>query len=66
MPYRYRCHACAADGRRHGSRADAKTDRAEHRDRAHHGLTPDDEILHEPGLLAVGARWMLARLAARR
>ncbi|MFJ4682028.1 hypothetical protein [Streptomyces sp. NPDC088789] len=66
MPYRYRCNACAADGRRHGSRADAKTDRDEHRDRAHHGLIPNDEIQQEPGPLAIGVRWLLARLADRR
>ncbi|GHI91711.1 hypothetical protein [Streptomyces olivaceus] len=66
MPYRYHCRACAATGRRHGSRADAKTDRAEHRAQAHHGLAPDDEVLHEPGLVAISVRWLVARLTDRR
>ncbi|MBZ6085890.1 hypothetical protein KVH15_33445 [Streptomyces olivaceus] len=66
MSFRYHCRACAATGRRHGSRADAKTDRTEHRARAHHGLAPDDEVLHEPGLVAISVRWLVARLTDRR
>ncbi|MBZ6258835.1 hypothetical protein KVH22_25300 [Streptomyces olivaceus] len=66
MPYRYRCNACAAAGRRHGSRADAKTDRTDHRDQAHHGLAPEDEIFHEPGLIAIATRWLVTRLTDRR
>lgn len=59
MPYRYRCNACAADAPRRGSHADAATDRTEHRDRAHHGLAPDDEIDQVPGVVAVAAGRLL-------
>lgn len=61
MPYRYRCTACAADAPRRGSRTDAATDQTEHRNRAHHGLAPDDEITHVPSAAATLMREALTR-----
>lgn len=52
MRYTYRCNACAASAPERGDHHDARHDRDDHRQRAHHGLRPDDEITETPGLLA--------------
>ncbi|MFT2014620.1 hypothetical protein ACMA1D_02045 [Streptomyces sp. 796.1] len=44
MPYVYRCEACRASAPPRAWQDQARADRDEHRERAHHGLIPDDGI----------------------
>ncbi|GAA4687911.1 hypothetical protein [Streptomyces youssoufiensis] len=44
MPYVYRCEACRAAAAPRAWRDQAERDQDAHRERAHHGLIPDDGI----------------------
>ncbi|WP_189938121.1 hypothetical protein [Streptomyces sulfonofaciens] len=65
MRYTYRCDVCRASAPSRGSRADARADRDDHRDRAHHGLSPDDGIDQTPGPVDQLITHALNRAAAR-
>lgn len=67
----YECPNCRVIGRPRATRADAADDRADHRNRAHHGLAPRgpghapaDSIQAVPGMLGQLARGAFAELTA--
>lgn len=56
MRYTYRCNNCRATAPDRREHRDARQDRDDHRERAHHGLRPDDEIIETPGIVVELAR----------
>ncbi|MDN3056897.1 hypothetical protein PH213_20550 [Streptomyces sp. SRF1] len=53
MRYVYRCNPCQAAAPERSDQYQARADRDQHRERAHHGLIPNDRIGEVPGPLAV-------------
>ncbi|BBB01104.1 hypothetical protein RVR_8359 [Actinacidiphila reveromycinica] len=64
--YVYRCDNCQAEADPRADWHDARQDQADHRERAHHGLRPQDDIMQVPGMLAGLAREAAQAISDRR